>query len=182
MSSSRNNRKENRDVTRSLADKDGQVQALQERILKMEKEIARKDDAITSLSGRVKSLLEKNLQYCAGEFKEASEEVKYLDVCASLIGKKVQLVREWLLMNSTNYVDVLDDVESLSYSNLLKEIEQIEGLWGVQLLHFFDRLFIESSPSRTDYPQKPREVYQLLSILLSVDNSGYRHPFSYIYT
>ena len=42
MSSSRDNRRENRDVTRSLADKDGQVQALQERILKMEEEIARK--------------------------------------------------------------------------------------------------------------------------------------------
>ena len=61
MSSSRDNRRENRDVTRSLADKDGQVQALQERILKMEEEIARKDIAITSLSGRVKSLLEKSL-------------------------------------------------------------------------------------------------------------------------
>ena len=48
-------------------------------------------------------------------------------------------------------------------------------------MHFFDRLFIESSPLRTDYPEKPREIYQLLSILLSVDNSKYRHPFSYIY-
>ena len=61
MSSSGDNRRESRDVTRSLADKDGQVQALHERILKMEEEIARKDIAITSLSGRVKSLLEKSL-------------------------------------------------------------------------------------------------------------------------
>ena len=85
-------------------------------------------------------------------------------------------------MNSATYMDALDDVESLSYSKLLKEIEQIEGLWGMHLLHFFDRLFIESSPLRTDHPQKPREIYQLLSILLSVDNSEYHHPFSYIYT
>ena len=49
--------------------------------------------------------------YCAGEFKEANDEVKYLEVCASVIGKKVQLVRERLLMNNTNYVDALDDVE-----------------------------------------------------------------------
>ena len=53
---------------KSLADKDGQIQALQERMLGMEEEIARKDIAITNLSGRVKSLLEQNLQYCAGEF------------------------------------------------------------------------------------------------------------------
>ena len=77
----------------------------------MEEEIARKDIAITCLSGRVKSLLEQNLQYCAGEFKEANDEVKYLEVCASVIGKKVQLVRERLLMNNTNYVDASDDVE-----------------------------------------------------------------------
>jgi hypothetical protein len=51
MSSSRDNRRENRDLIKSLADKDEQVQALQERILKMEEEIARKDIAITSLSG-----------------------------------------------------------------------------------------------------------------------------------
>ena len=156
MSSSRDNRRENRDLIKSLADKDEQVQALQERILEMEVEIARKDIAITSLSGRVKSLLEQNLQYCAGEFKEANDEAKYLDVCASIIGKKVQLVREGLLRNSTNYVDALDDVESLSYSNLLKEIEEIEGLCGEQLLHFFDRLFKESSPLPTNHPQKPR--------------------------
>ena len=68
MSSSRDSRRESRDLIRNLADKDGQVQALQERILKMEEEIARKDIAITCLSGRVKSLLEQNLQYCAGEF------------------------------------------------------------------------------------------------------------------
>ena len=68
MSSSRDSRRESRDLIRSLADKDGQVQALQEKILKMEEEIARKDIAITCLSGRVKSLLEQNLQYCAGEF------------------------------------------------------------------------------------------------------------------
>ena len=145
MSSSRDSRRENRDLIRNLADKDGQVQALQERILKMEEEIARKDITITYLSGRVRSLLEQNLQYCAGEFKEANDEVKYLEVCASVIGKKVQLVREWLHMNSTNYVDALDDVESLSYSSLLKEIEQIEDLCGEQLLHFFDRLITESS-------------------------------------
>ena len=68
MSSSRDSRRKNRDLIRNLADKDGQVQALQEKILKMEEEIARKDIAITCLSGRVKSLLEQNLQYCAGEF------------------------------------------------------------------------------------------------------------------
>ena len=84
MSSSRDNRRENRDVTRSLADKDGQVQALQERILKMEEEIARKDIAITSLSG-VKSLLEKSLQRCAGELKEASDEVHSLLFLSLLI-------------------------------------------------------------------------------------------------
>ena len=146
MSSSRDNRRENRDLIKSLADKDEQVQALQERILEMEVEIARKDIAITSLSGRVKSLLEQNLQYCAGEFKEANDEAKYLDVCASIIGKKVQLVREGLLRNSTNYVDALDDVESLSYSNLLKEIEEIEGLCGEQLLHVFN-LFLDMNQS-----------------------------------
>ena len=32
-------------------------------------------------------------------------------------------------------MDTLDDVESLSYSNLLKEIEEIEGLCGEHLLH-----------------------------------------------
>ena len=96
----------------------------------MEEEIARKDIAITSLSGRAKSLLEQSLQRRDGEFKEANDEVKYLDICASIIGEKVQLVREWLLINGTNYVDALDDVESLSYSNLLKEIEEIEGLCG----------------------------------------------------
>ena len=41
---------------KSLADKDGQIQALEERMLGMEEEIARKDIAITNLSGRVKSL------------------------------------------------------------------------------------------------------------------------------
>lgn len=74
----------------------------------MEEEIARKDIAITSLSGRVNSLLEQNSQYYAGEFKEAKDEVKYLDVCASVIGKKVQIVREWLLLYGTNYVDALE--------------------------------------------------------------------------
>ena len=93
MSSSRDNRRENRDLIKSLADKDEQVQALQERILEMEVEIARKDIAITNLSGRVKSLLEQNLQYCTGEFKEAKDETRYLDVCVSVIGEKVQLVR-----------------------------------------------------------------------------------------
>ena len=78
---------------KSLADKDGQIQALQERMLGMEEEIARKDIAITNLSCRVKSLLEQNLQYCTGEFMEANDEVRYLDVCASVIGEKVQLVR-----------------------------------------------------------------------------------------
>ena len=78
---------------KSLADKDGQIQALQERMLGMEEEIARKDIAITNLSGRVKSLLEQSLQYCAGEFKEAKDETRYLDVCVSVIGEKVQLVR-----------------------------------------------------------------------------------------
>ena len=48
-------------------------------------------------------------------------------------------------------------------------------------MHFFDRLIIESSPLRTDYPEKRREIHQLLSILLSVGNSERRHPFSYIY-
>ena len=43
MSSSRDNRRENRDLIKSLADKDEQVQALQERILEMEEEIAIKD-------------------------------------------------------------------------------------------------------------------------------------------
>ena len=43
---------------KSLADKVGQIQALQERMLGMEEEIVRKDIAITNLSGRVKSLLE----------------------------------------------------------------------------------------------------------------------------
>tara|TARA_E500000075_G_C6652630_1_gene157558 strand:+ start:206 stop:454 length:249 start_codon:yes stop_codon:yes gene_type:complete len=78
---------------KSLADKDGQIQALQERMLGMEEEIAGKDIAITNLSGRVKSLLEQNLQYCTGEFKEAKDETRYLDVCVSVIGEKVQLVR-----------------------------------------------------------------------------------------
>ena len=71
---------------------------------------------------------------------EANDEVGYLDVCASVIGKKVQLVREWLLINGINYLDTLDDVESLSYSNLLKEIEEIEGLCGEHLLHVFNLL------------------------------------------
>ena len=93
MSSSRDNRRENRDLKKSLADKDGQIQALEERMLGMEEEIARKDIAITNLSGRVKSLLEQNLQYCTGEFKEAKDETRYLDVCVSVIGEKVQLVR-----------------------------------------------------------------------------------------
>ena len=93
MSLSRDNRRESRDLIKSLADKDGQIQALQERMLGMEEEIARKDIAITNLSGRVKSLLEQNLQYCTGEFKEAKDETRYLDVCVSVIGEKVQLVR-----------------------------------------------------------------------------------------
>ena len=93
MSLSRDNRRESRDLMKSLADKDGQIQALQERMLGMEEEIARKDIAITNLSGRVKSLLEQNLQYCTGEFKEAKDETRYLDVCVSVIGEKVQLVR-----------------------------------------------------------------------------------------
>ena len=146
MSSSRDSRRKNRDLIRNLADKDGQVQALQERILKMEEEIARKDITITYLSGRVRSLLEQNLQHCAGEFKEANDEVKYLEVCASVIGKKVQLVREWLLINGISYLDTLDDVESLSYSNLLKEIEEIEGLCGEHLLHVFN-LFLDMKQS-----------------------------------
>ena len=73
MSLSRDNRRESRDLIKSLADKDGQIQALQERMLRMDEEIARKDIAITNLSGRVKSLLEQNLQYCTGEFKEAKD-------------------------------------------------------------------------------------------------------------
>ena len=146
MSSSRDNRRENRDLIKSLADKDEQVRALQERILKMEKEIARKDIAITNLSGRVKSLLEQNLQYCTGEFKEAKDETRYLDVCASVIGEKGQLVREWSLEYGISYVDTLDDVGSLSYSNLWKEIEEIEGLCGEQLLHFFN-LFLDKNQS-----------------------------------
>ena len=93
MSLSRDNRRESRDLMKSLADKVGQIQALQERMLGMEEEIARKDIAITNLSGRVKSLLEQNLQYCTGEFKEAKDETRYLDVCVSVIGEKVQLVR-----------------------------------------------------------------------------------------
>ena len=93
MSLSRDNRRESRDPIKSLADKDGQIQALEERMLGMEEEIARKDIAITNLSGRVKSLLEQNLQYCTGEFKEAKDETRYLDVCVSVIGEKVQLVR-----------------------------------------------------------------------------------------
>ena len=93
MSLSRDNRRESRDLMKSLADKDGQIQALQERMLGMEEEIARKDIVITNLSGRVKSLLEQNLQYCTGEFKEAKDETRYLDVCVSVIGEKVQLVR-----------------------------------------------------------------------------------------
>ena len=92
MSLSRDNRRESRDLIKSLADKDGQIQAFQERILRMKKETARKDVAITNLSGRVKSLLEQNLQCCTGEFKEAKDETRYLDVCASVIGKRVQLV------------------------------------------------------------------------------------------
>ena len=55
--------------------------------------MARKDIAITNLSGRVESLLEQNLQYMSGEFKEAKDETRYLDVCVSVIGEKVQLVR-----------------------------------------------------------------------------------------
>ena len=93
MSLSRDNRRESRDLIKSLADKDGQIQALEERMLGMEEEIARKDIAITNLSGRVKSLLEQNLQYCTGEFKEAKDETRYLVVCVSVIGEKVQLVR-----------------------------------------------------------------------------------------
>jgi hypothetical protein len=181
MSSSRDNRRENRDLRNSLADKDGQIQALQERMLGMQEEMARKDIAITNLSGRVESLLEQKLQYRSGEFKEAKDETRYLDVCAFIIGKKVQLVREWLLEHGTNYVDTLDDVESLSYPSLLEEIKEIEGSCGEQLLHFFNRLRKESSPLSADYPQKPLEIYQLLSILLSMDSSKYRHPFSYIY-
>jgi len=57
--------------------------------------------------------------------------------------EKVQLVRERLLEHGTNYVDTLDDVESSSYSNLLKEIKEIEGLCGEQSLHFFNILRIE---------------------------------------
>ena len=48
MSLSRDNRRESRDLMKSLADKDGQIQALQERMLGMEEEIARKDIAITN--------------------------------------------------------------------------------------------------------------------------------------
>ena len=105
MSSSRDNRRENRDLIKSLADKDEQVRALQERILKMEEEIASKDVTTTNLRFRVELLLKKNLQYCTGEFMEANDEVRYLDVCASVIGKKVQLVREWLLINGISYLD-----------------------------------------------------------------------------
>ena len=146
MSSSRDNRRENRDLIKSLADKDEQVQALQERILKMEEEIASKDVTTTNLRFRVELLLKKNLQYCTGELMEANDEVGYLDVCASVIGKIVQLVREWLLINGINYLDTLDDVESLSYSNLLKEIEEIEGLCGEHLLHVFN-LFLDMNQS-----------------------------------
>ena len=78
---------------KSLADKDGQIQALEERMLGMEEEIARKDIAITNLSGRVKSLLDQNLQYCTREFKDSKDETRYLVVCVSVIGEKVQLVR-----------------------------------------------------------------------------------------
>ena len=117
MLSSRDNRRENRDLIKSLADKDEQVQALQERILEMEEETASKDVTTTNLRFGVELLLKKNLQYCTGEFMEANDEVRYLDVCASVIGKKVQLVREWLLINGISYLDTLDDVESLSYSN-----------------------------------------------------------------
>ena len=131
---------------KSLADKDGQIQAFQERILRMKKETARKDVAITNLSGRVKSLLEQNLQCCTGEFKEAKDEARYLDVCASVIGEQGQLVREWSLEYGTNYVDTLDDVESFSYSNLWKEIEEMEGLFREQLLHFFN-LFPDKNQS-----------------------------------
>ena len=138
MSLSRDNRRESRDLMKSLADKDGQIQALEERMLGMEEEIARKDIAITNLSGRVKSLLEQNLQYCTGEFKEAKDETRYLDVCASVIGEKGQLVREWSLEYGISYVDTLDDVGSLSYSNLWKEIEEIESSCGEQWLHFFN--------------------------------------------
>ena len=112
----------------------------------MKKEIARKDVAITNLSGRVESLLEQKLQYRSGEFKEAKDETRYLDVCASVIWGKGQLVREWLLEYGTNYVDTLDDVESFSYSNLLKEIEEIEGLCGEHLLHVFN-LFLDKNQS-----------------------------------
>ena len=93
MSLSRDNRRESRDLIKSLADKDGQIQALQERMLGMQEEMARKDIAITNLSGRVESLLEQKLQYRSGEFKEAKDETRYLDVCVSVIGEKVQLVR-----------------------------------------------------------------------------------------
>ena len=146
MSLSRDNRRESRDPIKSLADKDGQIQAFQERILRMKKEIARKDIAITNLCGRVKSLLEQNLQCCTGEFKEAKDEARYLDVCASVIGEQGQLVREWSLEYGTNYVDTLDDVESFSYSNLWKEIEEMEGLFREQLLHFFN-LFPDKNQS-----------------------------------
>ena len=94
----------------------------------------------------MKSLLEQNLECCTGEFKEAKDEARYLDVCASVIGEKGQLVREWLLEYGTNYVDTLDDVESFSYSNLWKEIEEIEGLCREQLLHFFN-LFPDKNQS-----------------------------------
>ena len=114
--------------------------------------------------------VEQNLQYCTGEFKEAKDEARYLDVCASVIGEQGQLVREWSLEYGTNYVDTLDDVESLSYPSLLEEVKEIEGSCGEQLLHFFNRLRKESSPLSADYPQKPLEIYQLLSILLSMDS------------
>ena len=94
----------------------------------------------------MKSLHEQNLQYCTGEFKEAKDETRYLDVCASVIGEKGQLVREWSLEYGISYVDTLDDVGSLSYSNLWKEIEEIEGLCGEQLLHFFN-LFLDKNQS-----------------------------------
>ena len=59
MSSSRDSRRENRDLIRNLADKDGQVQALQERILEMEEEIAIKDVTTTNLRFGVELLLKK---------------------------------------------------------------------------------------------------------------------------
>ena len=95
----------------------------------MEEEIARKDIAITCLSGRVKSHLEQNLQYCAGEFKEANDEVKYLEVCASVIGKKVQLVRERLLMNSVDMNSASRKAEK-TYVNYSPEISKISGLFS----------------------------------------------------